>query len=272
MVSFVATPIGNLGDISLRALETLRAADVIFCEDTRHSLKLLNHFEIRKPLVACHKFNERAAAEKLVSLASEGKEVAVVTDAGTPVISDPGNVLVQALREVGIAYTLVPGACAFVAALVLSGFPADKFAFLGFLRGKNSEKREFLKGYALFDGTLAFYSAPQDVDDDIALLAEAFGAREACAVREITKVHESVQYFNLSEGLAGEKRGEYVLLVRGAEKRENPLNSLSEEEHIAHYMAQGMSKKDALKAAAKDRGVSKSELYKFTVRDDSSRN
>ena len=177
MVSFVATPIGNLGDISLRALETLRAADVIFCEDTRHSLKLLNHFEIRKPLVACHKFNERAAAEKLVSLASEGKEVAVVTDAGTPVISDPGNVLVQALREAGIAYTLVPGACAFVAALVLSGFPADKFAFLGFLRGKNSEKREFLKGYALFDGTLAFYSAPQDVDDDIALLAEAFGAK-----------------------------------------------------------------------------------------------
>ena len=265
MVSFVATPIGNLGDISLRALEVLRAADVIFCEDTRHSLKLFNHFQIKKPLVACHKFNERAAAEKLISLAKEGKEVAVVTDAGTPVISDPGNLLVQALREAGIAYTLVPGACAFVAALVLSGFPAETFAFLGFLRGKNSEKRAFLQKYADFAGTLALYSAPQDVDGDIALLYEAWGERQACAVREITKVHESAQLFQLSAGLPGEKRGEYVLVVRGAQPQECPLNALTEEEHVAHYMAQGMPRKEALKAAAKDRGVSKSELYRRTL-------
>lgn len=267
MVTFVATPIGNLGDISLRALEVLRAADVIFCEDTRHSLKLLNHFEIKKPLVACHKFNERAAAEKLAALAKEGKNVAVVTDAGTPVISDPGNVLVNVLREHGIQYTLAPGACAFVAALVLSGFPADAFAFLGFLRGKKSEKLAFLKEHAAFRGTLVFYSAPQDVDGDISLLYEALGEREACAVREITKVHESAEYFTLSEGLKGEKRGEYVLLVRGAQAAENPLNALSESEHIAHYMRQGMDKKQALKAAAKDRGVPKSELYKFTLQD-----
>lgn len=141
MVKFVATPIGNLGDISLRALDSLREADVIFCEDTRHSLKLLNYYEIKKPLVSCHKFNELAAAEKLIMMAKEGKNIAVVTDAGTPVISDPGNLLVQALRENGIEYTLIPGACAFVAALVLSGFPADKFAFLGFLRGKKGEKK-----------------------------------------------------------------------------------------------------------------------------------
>lgn len=267
MVSFVATPIGNLGDISLRALDTLREADFIFCEDTRHSLKLLNYYEIRKPLVSCHKFNELAAAEKLVSLAREGKNIAVVTDAGTPVISDPGNLLVQALREAGIAYTLVPGACAFVAALVLSGFPADTFAFLGFLRGKNSEKRAMLQRYADFGGTLLFYSAPQDVDDDIRLLYEVFGPREACAVREITKVHESVEYFELSAGLRGEKRGEYVLLVRGAGVRENPLNLLSEAEHIGYYVGQGMSEKDALKAAARDRGVSKSSLYKYTIKD-----
>lgn len=267
MVSFVATPIGNLGDISLRALDTLREADVVFCEDTRHSLKLLNYYEIKKPLVSCHKFNELSAAEKLADLAAEGKTVAVVTDAGTPVISDPGNLLVRTLRERGLAYTLVPGACAFVAALVLSGFPADKFAFLGFLRGKTSEKRAFLKNYADFDGTLLFYSAPQDVDSDIALLSEAFGNREACAVREITKVHESAEYFSLAAGLAGEKRGEYVLLVQGAPKRENPLNSLTETEHIRHYVEQGMSEKEALKAAARDRGVSKSELYKFTVKD-----
>lgn len=266
-VYFVATPIGNLGDISLRALETLRGADVIFCEDTRHTLKLLNHFEIKKPLVACHKFNETAAAEKLVSLAEEGKTVAVVTDAGTPVISDPGNILVNALRENGVGYTLIPGACAFVAALVLSGFPADVFAFLGFLRGKNSEKRAFLQGYADFCGTLIFYSAPQDVDADVRLLAEVLGDRPACAVREITKIHESAEHFSLAEGLDGEKRGEYVLLVRGAQKRENPLNSLSETEHIRYYVEQGMTEKEALKAAAKDRGVPKSELYKFTVRE-----
>ncbi len=262
MVYFVATPIGNLGDISLRALETLREADVIFCEDTRHSLKLLNHYGVQKSLVSCHKFNERAAAEKLVALAREGKTVAVITDAGTPVVSDPGNLLVQALREAGSEYTLIPGACAFVAALVLSGFPADTFAFLGFLRGKTSEKREFLRAYAAFPGTLALYSAPQDVDADVALLCEVWGDRAACAVREITKIHESIEYFRLGAGLPGEKRGEYVLLVHGAEKAENPLNSLSEQEHVAHYEEQGMTHKEALKAAARDRGVSKSALYK----------
>ena len=265
MVTFVATPIGNLGDITLRALETLRGADVIFCEDTRHSVRLLNHFEIKKPLVACHKFNERAAAQKLIALAREGKAVAVVTDAGTPVVSDPGNILVQSLREAGVAYTLAPGACAFVAALVLSGFPADKFAFLGFLRGKKAEKRAFLQRYAGFDGTLLLYSAPQDVDGDVALLAEVYGDRPACAVREITKLHESVEHFTLGGGLPGEKRGEYVLLVGGAPAREDPRNALSPAEHVASYMAAGLSRKDALKAAAKDRGVSKSELYRLTL-------
>lgn len=267
MVKFVATPIGNLGDISLRALDSLREADVIFCEDTRHSLKLLNYYDIKKPLVSCHKFNELSAAEKLIAMAKEGKNIAVVTDAGTPVISDPGNLIVQALRDSGIDYTLIPGACAFVAALVLSGFPADKFAFLGFLRGKTAEKKAHLKKYAAFEGTLIFYSAPQDVDSDILMLADAFGNRDACAVREITKMHESLDYFKLCEGLSGEKRGEYVLVVAGAAARENPLNALTEIEHINYYMDQGMDVKEALKAAAKDRGVSKSELYKYTIKD-----
>ena len=267
MVKFVATPIGNLGDISLRALDSLREADVIFCEDTRHSLKLLNYYDIKKPLVSCHKFNELSAAEKLIAMAKEGKNIAVVTDAGTPVISDPGNLIVQALRDSGIDYTLIPGACAFVPALVLSGFPADKFAFLGFLRGKTAEKKAYLKKYAAFEGTLIFYSAPQDVDSDILMLADALGNRDACAVREITKMHESLDYFKLCEGLSGEKRGEYVLVVAGAAARENPLNALTEIEHINYYMDQGMDVKEALKAAAKDRGVSKSELYKYTIKD-----
>lgn len=265
MVSFVATPIGNLKDITLRALETLKEADIIFCEDTRHTVKLLNAYEIKKPLQACHKFNEVAAAEKILIAAREGKNVAVVSDAGTPVVSDPGNFVCKILREAGEPYTLIPGACAFVAALVLSALNADRFAFIGFLPEKKSEKIKLLEKYKDLDMTLAFHSAPQDVDKDIAAMFEAFGERKAVAVREITKIHEESKEFTLSEGLAGEKRGEYVLLVEGASEKQNPLNELSEIEHIKYYMAQGLEKKEALKKAAKDRGVSKSELYPFAI-------
>ena len=145
MVYFVATPIGNLKDISLRALETLKEADVIFCEDTRHTIKLLNAYEIKKPLYACHKFNEKEAAQKILESSRRGEKVVVVSDAGTPVVSDPGNTVCQYLRENGEAYTLIPGACAFVAALVLSALPADKFAFIGFLPNKKSEKKAVLE-------------------------------------------------------------------------------------------------------------------------------
>ena len=265
MISFVATPIGNLKDISLRALETLKGADVIFCEDTRHTVKLLNAYEIKKPLYSCHKFNEEEAAEKILAFSREGKSVAIVSDAGTPVVSDPGNRVAKRLKEAGEAYTLIPGASAFVAALVLSALPADRFAFIGFLPEKKSEKKATLEKYKDLDMTLAFHSAPQDVDKDIAVMYEVFGDRRAAAVREITKIHEESVSFLLSEGLIGEKRGEYVLLVEGAAEKENPLNALSETEHIRAYMAQGLDKKEALKRAAKDRGVSKSELYPFTI-------
>ena len=265
MVTFIATPIGNLKDITLRALEGLKEADVIFCEDTRHTLKLLNAYDIKKPLRACHKFNEREAAEKIIEAAKKGERVAVVSDAGTPVVSDPGNAVCQALREAGVPYTLLPGACAFIAALVLSALPADRFAFVGFLPDKQSEKKSVLEKYKDVDFTLAFHSAPQDVDKDIKAMYEVFGDRNAAAVREITKIHEETVRFRLSEGLDGEKRGEYVLLVEGAKAGECPLNALSEKEHIQHYMAAGLDKKEALKRAAKDRGVSKSELYPFSV-------
>ena len=265
MVSFVATPIGNLKDITLRALETLKEADVIFCEDTRHTLKLLNAYEIKKPLYACHKFNENEAAQKILAASREGKQVAVVSDAGTPVVSDPGNVVCRVLREAGEPYTLIPGACAFVAALVLSALPADRFAFIGFLPDKKGEKCKVLEAYKDVDLTLVFHSAPQDVDKDVAAMYEVFGERRAVAVREITKLHEESSAFYLSQGLAGEKRGEYVLVVEGAAERENPLNELSPEEHIRYYMAAGLPKKEALKRAAKDRGVSKSELYPYSL-------
>ncbi len=265
MVSFIATPIGNLKDITLRALETLKEADVVFCEDTRHTIKLLNAYEIKKPLYACHKFNENEAAEKILAASRRGEKVAVVSDAGTPVVSDPGNVVCQKLREAGEPYTLIPGACAFVAALVLSALPCGRFAFIGFLPEKNAERKSLLEKYADSDLTLAFHSAPQDVDRDIATLYEVLGDRRACAVREITKLHEESTPFTLKTGLAGEKRGEYVLVVEGAQEKESPLNQLSEREHIRHYMAAGLEKKEALKRAAKDRGVSKSELYPFSV-------
>ncbi len=265
MIYFVATPIGNLKDITLRALETLRSADVIFCEDTRHTLKLLNAYDIKKPLVACHKFNEREAAQKIISANAEGKQVAIVSDAGMPVISDPGGTVCAELRRAGAEYTVIPGANAFLSALVLSALPADRFAFIGFLPDKAGERKALLSRYADCDLTLCFHVAPQDADRHISSMYEVFGDRNACAVREITKLHEEVVPFTLAEGLAGEKRGEYVIVVEGAKVRNNPLNSLSEREHILHYMRQGMDKKEALKRAAADRGVPKSQLYPFTV-------
>jgi 16S rRNA (cytidine1402-2'-O)-methyltransferase len=265
MISFVATPIGNLKDITLRALDVLKDADVIFCEDTRHTLKLLNAYEIKKPLYACHKFNEEEAAKKIIAHAQAGENVAVVSDAGMPVISDPGNTVCKALKEADVPYTVVPGATAFACALVLSGMPAASFTFLGFLPDKKSEKIRFLERYKTLDTTLIFHSAPQDVDNDVAAMAEVFGDREACAVREITKIHEESQAFRLSSGLQGEKRGEYVLLVAGAAVQENPLNAMDERAHIQYYIDQGFDKKEALKRTAKDRGVSKSSLYKFTI-------
>ena len=265
MISFVATPIGNLKDITLRALETLKEADVIFCEDTRHTVKLLNAYEIKKPLQSCHKFNEKEAAEKILSLSRAGQKVAIVSDAGTPVVSDPGNAVCQMLKAAGEPYTLIPGACAFISALVLSALPADRFAFIGFLPDKASQKKAVLEKYKDVDLTLAFHSAPQDVDKDLGAMYEVFGDRKAVAVREITKIHEEAVSFTLKDGLAGEKRGEYVLLVEGATEKECALNSLTEREHIQHYMLAGLDKKEALKRAAKDRGVSKSALYPFAL-------
>lgn len=265
MIYFVATPIGNLKDITLRALEVLRAVDEIFCEDTRHTLKLLNAYEIKKPLIACHKFNEREAAQKIIEDNNAGREIAVVSDAGMPVISDPGNVVCRALREAGVNYTVVPGANAALSALILSALPSDRFAFIGFLPDKVGERKLLLKKYADTDLTLCFHVAPQDVDRHISSMYEVFGDRKACAVREITKLHEEAVSFNLKEGLQCEKRGEFVIVVEGAGEKKNPLNDLPEREHILYYVGLGYDKKEAVKLAAKDRGVTKSELYPFSI-------
>ncbi len=264
MLYFVGTPIGNLKDISFRALEVLKSVDEIACEDTRHSLGLLNAYDIKKPLFAYHKFNENEAGQKLVAKLKEGKNIALITDAGMPVISDPGNILVNLLVENGLEFTVIPGACAFVSALVLSGLDSSRFCFLGFLPSKTGEKKEFLEKYKNLDMTLIFYSAPHDVKKDIESIYNAFGDRRAVTVREITKLHESVDRFNLSENLSYEPKGEYVLLVEGG-KQENKNLELSEKEHIELYIKQGIDKKEALKKVAKERGVSKSSLYKYTI-------
>lgn len=264
MVYFVATPIGNLNDITYRAVEVLNQADVIFCEDTRHSLKLLTAYGIKKPLYSCHKFNEREAAEKIAAASKGGKTVAVISDAGMPVISDPGNIVCGVLNEAGESYTVIPGANAALSALVLSAMPADRFAFIGFLPDKAGDRKRLLEKYKTLDLTLVFHVAPQDMDRDVAAMYEVFGNRRACAVREITKLHEESIAFDLAEGLQGEKRGEYVLIVEGA-AYENELNSLTVEQHLLHYISGGMDKKDAVKQVAKDRGVTKSEIYKIAI-------
>ena len=264
MLYFVGTPIGNLKDISLRALEVLKSVDEIACEDTRHSLPFLNAYEIKKPLFSYHKFNERESGERIIEKLKAGKNLAVITDAGMPVISDPGNVLTQMLIEEGLEFTVIPGACAFVSALVLAGLDASRFCFLGFMPQKAGERKAFLEKYKSLDLTLIFYSAPHDVKKDIESIYQVFGDRRAVAVKEITKMFESADRFNLKDNLPREPKGEYVLLVEGKEEKSD-LAVLTEKEHFEFYLNQGMDKKQALKCVAKDRGVSKSSLYHLTV-------
>ncbi len=265
MLYIVSTPVGNLKDISLRALEVLKSVDVIACEDTRTSLKLLNAYDIKKRLVSYHKFNENESGDKLIEELKQGKNVALITDAGTPVISDPGNVLIKKLIDSGIEFTTVPGATAFVPALIISGFDASKFLFVGFLPEKNKDREELLKSIVGLDATLIFYSAPHDVKKTVEYLYSGLGDRKAVAVKEITKIHEHAERFNLKDGIKEENpKGEYVIVVEGG-KQENPLLNLTVEEHLNHLIKNGMSKMDAVKEVARARKIPKSDVYKFTI-------
>ena len=264
MLYFVATPIGNLKDITYRAVEVLESVDEIGCEDTRHSLSLLNHLNIKKPLFSYHKFNEKESVEKIISKLNQGKNIAIISDAGMPCISDPGNILTRELKEKGLEFTVIPGASAFTSALVLSGLDTDRFAFVGFLPEKKSYRTEVVEKYKNLDMTLIFYSAPHDVKKDILTLYQVLGDRKACAVKEITKIHERAITFNLKDGLPEEPKGEFVLIVEKPEQTSENL-ALSEKEHIEKYIKEGMDKKEALKKVAKERGVSKSSLYKYTI-------
>lgn len=267
MLYLVSTPIGNMGDISLRAIETLKNVDVIACEDTRHSLKLLEFYGIKKQLIAYHKFNEAKETENIIELLKSGKNVALITDAGTPVVSDPGNVLTKTLVENNVEFTVVPGATACVSALLLSGLDASNFTFIGFLPEKNKDRQELLKKYAYVPSTLIFYSAPHDVNKDLKDLYSCLGDRNAAAVKEITKLHETVYRFTLAAAEISQPRGEFVIVVEGCKTAPNVYENLTEKEHIDLYLRRGMSKKEAIKIVAAERGVSKNSLYKYTVED-----
>ncbi len=258
----VSTPIGNLGDITLRALETLKSVSAIACEDTRHSAVLLNHYGIKKPLIALHKFNELERGSEVVRRVSEGEDIAYITDAGMPCISDPGQRLVELCIEAEVSYTVLPGANAALSALVLSGFDSGSFAFCGFIPEKQSERTEFFERLRYFKGTLLFYSAPHNLERDLQRLFDALGARRACAVKEITKLYERTAFLTLGEKFDGQPRGEYVIVVEGApDQRQSLANELTVIQHLTLHLNSGMSKMDAIRLTAKERGIPKSAVY-----------
>lgn len=265
MLYFVSTPIGNLKDISFRAVEVLKQADVIACEDTRHSLVLLNAYDIKKPLISYHKFNESNASDKIIELLRQGKEVAVISDAGTPIISDPGDVLSKKLIENNLPYTVVPGACAFVPALILSGLNEGRFYFYGFLPDKKGDIKRELESLNQIRVPIIFYCAPHDLTKTVDYLYEFLGERKAVAVKEITKIHEQRFEFNLSEGYSGELKGEFVLIVEGNKQKQAFPERI--EQHLKYYLDKGLTKNEAIKQVAKDRGVHKSEVYALFTAD-----
>ena len=265
-----ATPIGNLDDITVRCLNTLKECDMVACEDTRHSLKLLNHFGISKPLTSYYEHNKKEKGEYIVSELKSGKSVALVTDAGTPAISDPGEQLVALCREKGLNVVPIPGACAFVTALSASGFDSRRFTFEGFLPPEKKDRREVLDYYKSDKKTVIFYEAPHKLKDTAKEIYEALGDRRICVAREITKMNEEIVTYTLSEFVKvleeKEPRGEYVLIVEGAKASETAFfENMSIEEHVEFYENQGLSRMDAIKACARDRHVPKNAIYKELV-------
>ncbi len=259
-VYLVGTPIGNLGDITVRALEILRSVDYIACEDTRHSSILLRHYDIAKPTFSYHKFNERSAADKIISLVHDCKSVAVISDAGMPSISDPGFVLVDELVRHGIDYEVIPGASAVVTALVGSGLDTAGFVFGGFLPDQKTERVNLLQKLAGAEVTMIFYSADHDLRKDLADCARVFGHRRVVVANDLTKKFETFYRGYLDELTIADARGEFVILIEGKQAA-SALNDLTINEHIEHYISAGVSRMEALKLVAKDRGVSKSVIY-----------
>ena len=273
-IYLVATPIGNLSDISMRAIETLKNVDIIACEDTRNTIRLLNHFEIKGHLTSYHEYNKIDKAYELCEKVKEGNNIAFVSDAGMPAISDPGYELVEIAYKEGLEVTVVPGASAVVSALAISGISSRRFAFEGFLPADKNEKKEILIELSQESRTLILYEAPHRLLKTLKELFEYMGDRNIAIVREITKLHEEVLRGKLADIIAdyeSEKiaiRGEYVLVIEGKsllekrEERQKSFEEISIREHYEKYIAEGMDKKEAMKAVAKDRGIQKRDVYK----------
>lgn len=266
----VGTPIGNLGDFSPRAEETLRAVDFIAAEDTRVTLKLLNRFEIRKPLICYFEHNRAEMGEKLLDRLLAGESCALVTDAGMPAISDPGEDIVRQCAAKGVTVCAVPGPCACVTALALSGLPTQRFCFEGFLSTANRSRREHLESLRGEKRTMIFYEAPHKLLRTLADFLEVFGDRDIALCREMTKLHEEVRRTTLAAALAyyqeNPPKGEFVLVLRGAEEPDAPeLTPEQALEVVERYRSQGRSLKEAARLASADTGFSKNELYDLAI-------
>lgn len=269
----VATPIGNLDDITVRALNTLREVDVIACEDTRQTRKLLNHFEIDKRLVSYHEHNKESSGNGLLQWLAEGKQIALVSDAGLPAISDPGADLVRDAVSHGYAVVPIPGANAALCALISSGLPTDRFLFVGFLPREKKEREKELKMLSHYPETLLFYEAPHRIAKTLGAMKAVWGERQAVLARELTKRYEEFIRGTLGELLdwvdTGEVRGEFCIIVEGvtetleaAKEKDSWWTDMTLSEHVDHYVENGMMTKDAIKQTAEDRGLAKRDVYK----------
>lgn len=273
-----ATPIGNLQDMTERVLLTLKEVDLIAAEDTRNSIRLLNHFEIRTPMTSYHEYNKVEKAHYLVAQLLTGKNIALITDAGTPAISDPGEVLVAECQKAGVPVTSLPGCCACITALTLSGLPTRRFCFEGFLPTDKKEKAFVLEELARETRTMILYEAPHHLKRTLSELLETLGERRITLCRELTKKFETIMPTTL-EGAAdyyeeNEPKGEYVLVIEGKSRKEieeeqqKSWESTSIEEHMAFYEKQGIDRKSAMKKVAADRGVGKREIYQALLKDE----
>lgn len=268
----VATPIGNLDDITYRAVETLKSVDFIAAEDTRRTLNLLNHLGITKPMTSYFEHNIRQKGEYITERILSGESVALVTDAGTPAISDPGEDIVKICIEKNIRVVPVPGAVAGISALICSGFSTQRFSFEGFLSMNRKNRTVHLEEVKNSTYTLIFYEAPHKLKNTLSDMYNSFGDRRICIARELTKKFEDIRHTTLSEAMAfyetNPPKGEFVLIIEGAEKKEseNELNSLDVFAHLEHYMSCGEDKKNAIKLVAKDRGVPKREIYEQVMK------
>lgn len=271
----VPTPIGNLKDITLRALEVLKSVDEIAAEDTRQSLKLLNHFEIKKSLFSYHKHNEQGKSSNIIEKLKKGINIAIITDAGTPGISDPGSLIVEKCIEEGIPFEVLPGATAITTALVYSGLDTTKFIFRGFLPRENKDRIPVIEEVKNARDTLIFYEAPHRLLNTLSFLLDNLGDRSIAACRELTKLHEEIFRGSITDSInyftENRPRGEFVLVISGKSdeeiksEKESQWIDLSIEEHLEKVISEGINKKEAIKLVAKERGLAKKDVYKYST-------